>query len=352
MYENVTYESILKRMLNKIPGTMDKREGSIIYDALAPAAVELLSMYLELDMIMNESFADTASRKYLIRRASERGITPEPATYAILKGVFTPTTTDVLGKRFSCGTLNYVAIEKITDGEYKMQCETVGSEGNANFGQMIPIDYTKGLETAELTEILIPGDNEEDTEVFRKRYFESFESQTFGGNIADYKRKTNSISGVGNTMVTPIWNGGGTVLLTIVGSDFKAASEELIQSVQEIIDPTQDSSGKGFAPIGHVVTVNTVEEIPVNVTTTITFDPDHSFDMLETQIEEVIENYLSELRKTWGNDENLIVRSSQIDARLLDVIGVIDIQNTYVNDVKNFTIYKNQIPVIGSVVNK
>ena len=349
MYENITYEDILQRMLDRVPNNMDKREGSIIYDALAPAAVELQLMYIELDVIMSESFADTASREYLIRRANERGITPEPATNAILKGVFTPTTVDVLGKRFNCGELNYVAIEKITDGEYQMQCETVGVDGNANFGQMIPIDYVEGLETAELTEILIPGEDEEDTEVFRERYFKSFESQAFGGNVADYKQKTNAIDGVGSTKVTPVWNGGGTVLLTIINSNFEAASEELIESVQETIDPTQDALGKGLAPIGHIVTVNGAEEVRVNVTTSITYESNYSFDSLKTQIEEVIENYLSELRKTWGDNEYLTVRSSQIDARLLDIVGIVDIQNTYVNDVKNFAITEYQIPILGGV---
>ena len=352
MYENITYEDILQRMLDRVPNSMDKREGSIIYDALAPAAIELQLMYIELDVIMSESFADTASREYLIRRARERGIIPEPATNAILKGVFTPATIDVLGKRFSCDELNYVAIEKITDGEYQMQCETVGVGGNANFGQMIPIEHIEGLETAELTEILIPGEDEEDTEVLRERYFKSFESQAFGGNVADYKQKTNSISGVGSTKVTPVWNGGGTVLLTIINSDFEAASEELIQSVQEIIDPTQDASGKGLAPIGHVVTVNSAEEVSVNVTTTITYESNYSFDALKRQIEEVIKNYLSELRKTWGDNEYLIVRSSQIDARLLDIVGIVDIQNTYVNTVKNFMVSEYQIPIMGSVIDQ
>lgn len=352
MYESVTYEDILQRMLDRIPNTMDKREGSIIYDALAPAAIELQLMYIELDVIMNESFADTASREYLIRRANERGITPESATNAILKGVFTPATVNVLGKRFNCGEFNYIATEKITDGEYQMQCETAGLDGNMNFGQMIPIEYIEGLETAELTEILIPGENEEDTEVFRERYFKSFESQAFGGNVADYKQKTNSIQGVGSTKVTPVWNGGGTVLLTIINSNFEAASEELIQLVQETIDPTQDAAGKGLAPIGHIVTVNSAEEISVNVTTTITYESNYSFDTLKTQIEEVIENYLHELRKTWGDNEYLTVRSSQIDARLLDVVGIIDIQNTYVNGVKNFVTSKDQIPTMGSVVDQ
>ena len=352
MYEKITYEVILQRMLDRIPNNVDKREGSIIYDALAPAAVELQLMYLELDAVLNESFADTASREYLIRRAKERAITPEPATSAILKGVFTPTTVDVLGKRFNCGKLNYVAVEKIADGEYKMQCETVGVDGNANYGQMIPIEYVEGLVSAELGEILIHGEDEEDTETFRKRYFSSFDSRTFGGNIADYKQKTNSIQGVGNTKVTPVWNGGGTVLLTIINSNFEPASQELIRLVQETIDPTQDASGKGLAPIGHIVTVNTTENALVNVTTKITYDADYSYDALGTQIENMIENYLSELRQTWGDDKQVIVRSSQIDARLLDIIGIVDIQDTYVNGVKNFVLSEYQIPVMGSVTDQ
>lgn len=350
MYEHVTYEGILKRMLDRVPNNVDKREGSIIYDALAPAAIELQLMYLELDVIMNESFADTASREYLVRRASERGITPKPATNAILKGVFAPTNIDVLGKRFNCDELNYIAIEKIDNGVYKMQCETVGADGNVNFGQMIPIDHISGLETAELTEILIPGEDEEDTEILRKRYFESFESQAFGGNIADYKQKTNSIQGVGGTKVTPVWNGGGTVLLTIINSEFNAASEELIQLVQETIDPTQDASGKGLAPIGHVVTVETAEEVAINLVTNLSYESGYSYDKLKTEIEEVVENYFSELRRTWGDSETLIVRSSHIEARLLDIVGIVDVQNTYINDARNVTLSERQIPVVGEVI--
>ena len=49
MFEDMTYEVILKRMLDRVKNSIDKREGSIIYDALAPAAVELSIMYDELD---------------------------------------------------------------------------------------------------------------------------------------------------------------------------------------------------------------------------------------------------------------------------------------------------------------
>ncbi len=56
MYENITYEVILQRMLDRVPNNIDKREGSIIYNALAPAAVELQNMYIEFDAILNEAF--------------------------------------------------------------------------------------------------------------------------------------------------------------------------------------------------------------------------------------------------------------------------------------------------------
>ena len=41
MYEHITFDVILERMMDRVPNNIDKREGSIIYDALAPAAVEL-----------------------------------------------------------------------------------------------------------------------------------------------------------------------------------------------------------------------------------------------------------------------------------------------------------------------
>lgn len=350
-YENITYESILQRMLDRIPNNMDKREGSIIYDALAPAAVELQLMYIEFDTILNETFADTAQRDYLVRRAAERGIIPYEATNAILKGLFTPTSLDVpIGSRFSCNELNYVIIEKIKDGEYQLQCETPGVGGNANFGDLIPIDYIQGLETAKLSEVLIPGEDEEDVEALRERYFASFETKAYGGNKKDYIQKTNAIPGVGSTKVTPVWKGGGTVLLTILNSEFNKASETLIKTVQQEIDPTNDAQGIGIAPIGHIVTVNTVEEVLVNVKASFTFDEGYNFNTLKTSIQNVISDYLLEIRKEWANHTESIVRISQIETKILQIKGIIDISNTKINgSSSNLTLTEYQIPMIGGV---
>jgi len=206
MYEDVTYEGILSRMLSRVSDKFDKREGSVIFDTHSPTAIEFQTLYLELDTILREAYGDTASREFLIRRCKERGIAPYEATRAVLKGEFTPTTIDATGRRFNIGSINFTVLEKIVDGEYQVQCETAGIVGNQQLGTMIPIDYIEGLETAELTEILIPGEDEEETEDLRTRYFDSFKEKAFGGNVQDYLEKTNAIPGVGSTKVTRIWN--------------------------------------------------------------------------------------------------------------------------------------------------
>ncbi|MDE6724821.1 MAG: baseplate J/gp47 family protein, partial [Ruminiclostridium sp.] len=171
MFENNSYDLILDRMLSRVPDKFDKREGSVIFDTHSPTALELQFLYIELERIMKEAYGSTASREFLILRCRERGITPYEATNAVLKGVFMPISVDVTGKRFNIGSVNYTVLERISGSEYKVQCETLGITGNQQLGNLIPIDYIDGLETAELVEVLIPGADEANTEELRKRYF-------------------------------------------------------------------------------------------------------------------------------------------------------------------------------------
>ena len=79
-------------------------------------------IYVALDSILNETFADTASREYLIKRCAERGITPLPATAAVGIGEFSM---DVpIGSRFSCDKYNWTVTERISAGQFYLTCET------------------------------------------------------------------------------------------------------------------------------------------------------------------------------------------------------------------------------------
>lgn len=349
MYENMTYERILKRMLDRVPDDLDKREGSVVYNAIAPAAVELQNLYIELDWMIDQFFADTAVREYLVRRAAERGIKPKAATKAVLKAVFNK---DVaIGSRFSLGQLNYRAMEKISDGVFRMECETYGTEGNRYLGTMIPIEYQPGLSHAELAEVLIPGEDEEETEHLRDRYFQSLNSQAFGGNIADYKEKVNGLPGVGGVKVFPAWNGGGTVRLVIINSDYETPSSELVAEVQGAIDPVDHSGeGWGLAPIGHRVTVDGVKPLPVDIKATIEYQAGWIWADVETNVKKKIDEYFRSLGEEWAESKSLIVRVSRIEMLLLDTAGVVDVTQVLINgEDKNLALEENKIPERGNV---
>ena len=397
MYQNTTYEEILRRMLGRVPGEFDKREGSVIFDTLSPTAIEFQILYLELDRILKEAYGDTASREFLILRCRERGMEAYPATCAVLQGEFTPESMDLTGKRFHIGDMYYKVAAIMEPGTYQVKCETAGITGNQYLGDLVPAEYIAGLETAKLTQVLIPGENEEDTEELRKRYFSSFHSQAFGGNRQDYIEKTNAIPGVGGTKVTAVWNSdispsemipdaavtewyqsvianldpqvatwlshmylaaseqklttGGTVRLTILDSDYNKASETLIENVQLAIDPS-DLAGEGFgiAPIGHIVSVGSVTEVTVTVSLSLTFDTGYGWSNLQSSINQVINDYLLELRKAWAKERYLILRVSQIETRILDIKGILDVEHTRINGKEeNLTLDTYEIPVFGGV---
>ncbi len=320
MFEEYTYEAILTRMLDRVTEDVDKREGSVIYDALAPAAVELQLMYIEMDNMLRECFADTADRTWLMLRAKERGLEPYSASAAVLRGDFEPENADVEGKRFNLDSLNYIVGEKLEEGGRAVYCESTGTEGNMHFGSMTPLEYIDGLKSAYLTKLISEGKEEEDTEAFRQRYLESLSTQAFGGNIADYRQKVKELNekedilalgGIGQVRVYSAdeWNGGGTVKLVITTRAGASASAQLISAVQEYIDPVESrGKGMGLAPVGHIVTVATVKEEAIPISLKIRVNEGYSGEILKPYIAQKIKEYFEELNSNWEDsytgDEN------------------------------------------------
>ena len=348
MFEGKTYENLLNDKLSRVPKDIDTREGSVVFDATAGNSLEEAQMYLTIAEYYQQTFGDTASREFLIRRAAERGIKPKSASVGVYKGIFNM---DIpIGSRFSLDIYNYIVIKKLPTGafEYMLECETYGEEPNGSVGDLVPIDYIPGLTSAKITEMLIPGEDEEETESIRQRYLDSFNLQAYGGNIKDYEEKTMAQAGVGVVKVTPVWKGGGTVRVTILDSEFNIASTSLISKIQEVLDPTQDQTGKGLAPIGHIVTVDTPAQEKIYIATKLTLK-DLSVTNIKADIDKVLKAYLLELRKQFKESEKIVIRTSIIESRILALNpNIIDIQETKINGyAQNFTLDSFKVPVWG-----
>lgn len=348
-YEDMTYEVILKRMMDRVNAThpnLDDREGSIIFNALAPAAIELAVMYTELDNSRNESSVSTASREYILIGCKDMGmdITQFEASAGTHKGEF-----DVqvaIGSRWNCDLYNYEVTEYLGIENdyhtYKMVCETTGTAPNKVAGDLTAItDIPDGLTYAKVVECLIEGENETSDDDIRTAYYEYVNSTVSDGNTAQYERWCSEYDGVGNAKIFPLWNGANTVKVSILSASNQAASDELIAEFQEYIDPNSEGMGNGVAPIGAFVTVTTATEVPIAVSGTVTMKSGFTDT---SGIATALQNYFASIAY-----EKSVVAYMNIGAIILNVDGVESINNLRVNNATtDITLGDEEIPVLGT----
>lgn len=335
MFEDQTFETIMARALDKVSDEYDKREGSVIYDALAPTCVELAQLYVALEYIIDEAFGDTASREYLIRICAEHGITPNEATYTIAKAEFNLPTVPI-GTRFNINDYVYAVTEKISDGVYKLKCETAGRAPSEVLGDMLAIDYVNGLVTARLTEIITPGTDEESTESLRNRYFSKVQLPGTSGNVYDYKQWALEVAGVGNAKVFPLFNGPGTVQILVIDSN---------SNIDETLEPKVHEYIESVRPIGAKVTIDSPEALGISITANITLDGSKLINDIKTNFEKSVTSYLKETIFT-----TYTVSYAKIGSLLLNTDGVEDYNTLLLNgNAESITVGNIQIPVLSTV---
>lgn len=377
--EKYTYEYLLNDALAKVPETVDKREGSIIRDALSPACYEVAKAILYLGDIIEQTYINTSNGIWLDGRVLEGNITREPATQAqklgIFKDVFGNPVTIAIGQSFSTvgdTILNYTVQGVYTDergqvvaGSYVLTCNTYGAVGNSYIGRIVPNDYIEKLASAEITTLLYPGEEEESDESLRARYLAQINKTAFGGNVAQYVQWAKNIAGIGAVQVYPVWAGGGTVKLSILDTDYNPCSAEFCNTILEKFDPENSNAenkrglGLGIAPIGHRVNVTSPIEYIINITGKITILPGYSLSVLQPKINEAIFNYFMEVRKSWDGmtQDYEYVSKVYLGRVLYAILGVEGVSSAYelsLNGTETDIILQEdktiqQIPKLGTV---
>lgn len=333
MYEDMTYENILQGMLNRVPNDIDKREGSVIYDALAPAAYFLADQYFQLGNFVDLVLPDTALGEYLDRTVSAYGIARKTATAAVRKMITSGAVE--IGTRWGISSLVYIVNKALTETEYAVICETNGAIGNQYSGEMQALSAVSGI-TATLGDIITAGTDEENDDAMRARFYEKVRLPATSGNAYHYQQWALEVLGVGAAKVIPLGDGPGTVTILVVDSD-KAVSPTLPGKVAEYIETVR--------PIGATVSVLSPDVLEINIAANVQLDGSESLEEVKQVFKTELTDFLKNL--TFSGKR---VSYAKIGNVLLDVPGVSDFDTFTINGViGNIAVGDRQVPVVGTI---
>lgn len=369
-FQEKDYDYFLRKMLDAVPDNIDKREGSIIYDALAPAALVMGQQSLDMANVIKETYIKTASGEFLDYRAIEHGTSRYPATQTeakakVLNDKKEPLDNVQIGDKFASigdSPIFYVVTKINSDLTIELTAETAGSSANSYIGQVLPVTPNDLLSWAEITEITAPARDVESDDHLRARLLSSQSWIAYGGNVADYLDMTSKIDEVGAAQIYPTWNGGGTVKVVILNNDLMPASASLVQKVKNTLDPEdKQAEGYGLAPIDHSVTVTAPEKLIVNVDISVKLDDTKVTRYVKDSITKAVEGYFQSLREDWADINQKLGRGyqetiyrSKILSQVMLTEGVVNAKLPSLNgkdaDIDLiFNNEKSQLPVVGTV---
>ncbi|OIB00187.1 Baseplate J family protein [Paenibacillus sp. LC231] len=369
-----TEENIMNRMLNKVPSDIDKSEGSFIWDAHAPVAFMLSEAALWAQELLRRGFASTvASDRPDIRsaeldlRTAEHGITRREAVASSGSVVFTgkPGTTVPAGTYVATpadegsgeSSVEYVTTSGVTlsdlgTGTAPIRAVMPGSNGNVPAGVIqLMMTSISGVTSVTNLEPTRSGTDTESDQSLLERFYAKVRSQGTSGNKAQYMQWANEIAGVGGVEVVPLWKGPGTVGLYLIDTGKRAASPDIVDAVQQYIDPSQDGQGEGVAPAGPVITVMPAAEVAIDISVKVqrTQELPSTMDEIRKLIEDGVRTYLQQIA---FNRKDPLVRYTRIAAVLLDIPIIIDYSDLTINghtEQQNIEIGSGQVAVLGTV---
>ncbi len=348
---NTKIKEILQNMLNGVTDRFDKREGSFIYDALAPVAEQLSSIEDEIGSVKDKFRTTNLTGQELTQRVKDiTGIDRKAATKATGAVTLIGTGSISIGDLFetSDGT-QFIATEYkniVSTGTVIMEAVVAGAGGN------VP------AETISLFPITIPGftavinpnpttggfDEESDVDLIQ-RYYERLQTPATSGNKAQYKIWAKEVQGVGDAKVFPLWDGANTVKVVIIDSNREPAEAELVEEIQNYIDPGIEGLGEGVAPLGAYCTVVSAIGKVVDIEVEIIVEPGYTVEEVQPLIEAGLTNFLRSIAIKAD-----IVSYALIGANIINTQGVMDYNSLLVNGASsNILLDAEETPVLGTV---
>lgn len=334
-------KEIAAAMMATLPDTYDKSEGSVTYDLVTPAAVELEKREATDESILANAFFATADEEHKLTIAQERAnIERKPATYATgtVKITGTPGAVVAVGDAVASDTLVFSITQTATipaEGYVNVtaRCNTAGTGGNVPVGAIKDFPMTlDGLDSVTNETAFEGGYEQEDMEDLEARYYEKVQDPPTSGNDAHYRQWAKEVAGVGGVKVKARYPSRGSVTCVIIDANKRAASQSLCTACLEHIEEMR--------PIGADVYVVPATEKTISVSATVT-----AIGSVTAAIEENLTEWLKEQAF-----ETAYISYAKIGEQILNTEGVIDYENLLVNGaVGNVAIASDEVAVLGGV---
>lgn len=275
-----TAPALLRAALGKVTANVDKREGSVIYDALAPLSFVASSIIDLFRSALENTDLQTASGEWLDLIGSQPpvGIYRKQAVFAQKVAVLTPSTITLSNNtRFSSDAgmgLFWAIKEYLGNGRYILKCETEGAEPSGDYGSLTPVERIEGIKTFEFEDVapIVWGEDKESDAAFRIRIWQNLKTNRYGGNFDDYKAwcldefpNTENGATVDGMLFFPYSrlnsNNYGRIIIMPTAPDasghaYCPASQDACTKLSNYLDPPNYSgAGAGVSPVGHLVYV-------------------------------------------------------------------------------------------------
>lgn len=357
--EGESAESILERMLERLPADMDASEGNHIYNLLMPTAVEKERF---VGFILREAikliFPKYCSGydEMVDYHAETCGMRRKNSFYATVALTVTgePGTVVPLGMQVATASVNgepsiyFETIEEAVIGEdgsciVTVQSVEPGVIGNVAAGAILFLDgVVDGIASATNLEAAQGGVEEESTESLIQRIveFEVNQGFSFVGCKADYKRWAEEVDGAGSAVVIPPEDDSGVIQIILTDYAGSPATESLCNAVYEHIMQTENPNERK-ATINAKLLVLPPELVPVAIAAEVEPGNDYTVDMIKAAFLVNLQRYLKEVP---GDGE---LRYSKAYSVLSHTEGVEDIGSFTMNEaMENIPVQQNEFPSI------
>lgn len=360
MFEDRTTEQIKKEMLAEIaPGLgISTMAGSYADAVVGPLAQAVSELYQALPAVMSMLFIDPGSGPFIDKVAQDYyNLTRRDGTRAKCavtligeSGATVPAGTVFLtasGLRFTLADPVIISPSGSADGT--LEAAETGAAYNVPPGAVDRLAVNlAGLESF----VNGPGEggtDQESDEALYLRVVEARQRPATSGNGWDYRRWALSVEGVGEVKVVELWDGPGTVGLTLADSSFRVPSAEIVRAVQEYVQAVR--------PAGAEVTVRGTGEVMISVSArivTLGTTAGAVQEALEIRLREEFQRLIRQKCQIIyygpGEDRSYTLLYNRVLALLLSIGGVDTFTALTVNGRDaDITIPADSIPVLGEV---